>query len=73
MTEEADLLTVKEASAIYDPKLTPASFRLVICPILAEREGLRVRMGPTGKRRVIKIIPAVLLAYIQEEKRVKAI
>jgi hypothetical protein len=60
---ESDLLTVKEAAAIYGTN--PEVFRRRVCPILAERHGLRVRKA---KRRVIRVYLGVLLALIAEER-----
>ena len=62
---DLDLLTVKEAAAVYNPRMTPASFRVRICPILAERHGLRVRVG---QRRIILIYRDALLALIEDER-----
>jgi len=60
-----ELLTVKEACAIYDARMNPEVFRRTICPLLAERHGLRVRCG---KRRVIRVIRLALFALIEEER-----
>lgn len=60
---KSNLLTVKEAAAIYD--CNPEVFRRRVCPILAERHGLRVRKA---KRRVIRVYLVVLLALMDEER-----
>ena len=60
-----DLLTVKEASAIYDPDMNPEVFRRSICPILEERHGLRIRKR---QRRVIRVIRAALEELIEAER-----
>jgi hypothetical protein len=62
---DLDLLTVKEAAAIYDSRMNPEVFRRKICPRLAERRGLRVRKV---QRRVIRIYRLALLALIEEER-----
>ena len=62
---DLDLLTVKEAAALYDPRMNPEVFRRRICPILEERHGLRVRKG---KRRVIRVIRSALVALIEAER-----
>lgn len=63
-----DLLTVKEAALVYDPRMNVETFRRKFCGpdgILAERHGLRVRVG---KRRVIRVLRVVLEALIEEER-----
>lgn len=62
---ETDLLTVKEAAEIYDPRMNPEVFRRRICPILEERHGLRVRKG---QRRVIRVIRSALDELIEAER-----
>ena len=64
MSHDPELLTVKEAAALYNPRMLPASFRTVVCPLLAERHGLRVRKV---QRRVILIYRQALLDLMEEE------
>jgi hypothetical protein len=63
--DDADLLTVKEAARLYDPRMNPEVFRRRICPILAERHGLRIRLV---RRRVIRVLRPALEALIKEER-----
>jgi len=65
MVMDPELLTVKEAAALYNPRMRIETFRLKICPVLEERHGLRVRKA---KRRVILIIRVALIALIEEER-----
>ena len=62
---DPELLTVKEAAAIYNPRMRAETFRRKILPILQERHGLRVRKVP---RRVILVYLVVLLDLIEEER-----
>ncbi len=62
---DPELLTVKEAAAIYNPRMRAETFRRKILPILQERHGLRVRKV---QRRVILVYLVVLLDLIEEER-----
>ena len=62
---DADLLTVKEGAAIYNPRMRVQTFREKICPILAERHGLRVRVGML---KIILIIRVALEDLIESER-----
>jgi len=71
MTEK-EWLVVKDASALYDPNMKVNYFRTEFCAIggiIQQQGGLRVRWGPTGKRRVLLISRSVILAMIEAEKK----
>lgn len=63
---ELDLLTVKEAAFLYNPRMRVQTFREKICPMLAERHGLRVRWGK--RKRILTIYRVALIALIEMER-----